>query len=97
MTSAGFPCRLYATAGGIDCSKSNCISFLDSSKRMRSLDYRKTVWRYRGENTEAALTTDDPLRAWAFLTGYAAVALGAGAIPAWRASRIEPMRALHYE
>ena len=23
--------------------------------------------------------------------------LGAGAIPAWRASRIEPMRALHYE
>ena len=35
----------------------------------------KTVWLYRGENTETSATTDDPLEARAFLTAYTAAAL----------------------
>ena len=35
----------------------------------------KTVWRYRGQKTEAAVTTNDPLEARAFLTAYAAAVL----------------------
>lgn len=43
------------------------------------------------------LQNTDPVVLVAAVSGLALVALGAGAIPAWRASRIEPMRALHYE
>jgi len=43
------------------------------------------------------LQNTDPVVLVAAMSGLALVALGAGAIPAWRASRIEPMRALHYE
>ena len=35
----------------------------------------KTVWLYRGDNTEAAVMTDDPLEARAFLTAYTAAVL----------------------
>ncbi len=43
------------------------------------------------------LESADPLVIIAAVSTLSLVALGAGAIPAWRASRIEPMRALHYE
>ena len=39
----------------------------------------------------------DPLVMIAAVSALSLVALAAGAIPAWRASRIEPMRALRYE
>ncbi len=35
----------------------------------------KTVWLYRGENTQAPVAADDPLEARAFLTAYAAAVL----------------------
>jgi ABC-type antimicrobial peptide transport system permease subunit len=43
------------------------------------------------------LQNTDPLVLIGAVSALTLVALGAGAIPAWRASRIEPMRALHYE
>ena len=43
------------------------------------------------------LESADPLVMIVSVVALSLVALGAGAIPAWRASRIEPMRALHYE
>ena len=43
------------------------------------------------------LQNTDPLVLGAAVSALTLVALGAGAIPAWRASRIEPMRALRYE
>ena len=43
------------------------------------------------------LQNTDPLVPVSAVSALTQVALGAGAIPAWRASRIEPMRALHYE
>ena len=39
----------------------------------------------------------DPTVLSAAVSALTLVALGAGALPAWRASRIEPMRALRYE
>ena len=43
------------------------------------------------------LQTTDPAVLIAAVSALTLVALGAGALPAWRASRIEPMRALRYE
>ena len=43
------------------------------------------------------LQNTDPVVLIGAVSALTLVALGAGAIPAWRASRIEPMRALHYE
>ena len=43
------------------------------------------------------LQNTDPLVLIGSVSALTLVALGAGAVPAWRASRIEPMRALHYE
>ena len=43
------------------------------------------------------LQNTDPLVLIGAVSALTLVALAAGAIPAWRASRIEPMRALHYE
>ena len=43
------------------------------------------------------LQNTDPLVLIGAVSALTVVALAAGAIPAWRASRIEPMRALHYE
>ena len=43
------------------------------------------------------LRNTDPLVLIGAVSALTLVALGAGAIPAWRASRIEPMRALHYD
>ena len=43
------------------------------------------------------LESTDPVVLVASVITLALVALGAGALPAWRASRVEPMRALRYE
>ena len=43
------------------------------------------------------LQTTDPMVLIAAVSALTLVALGAGALPAWRASRIEPMLALRYE
>ena len=43
------------------------------------------------------LQNTDPLVLIGAVSALTLVGLGAGAVPAWRASRIEPMRALHYE
>ena len=43
------------------------------------------------------LRNTDPLVLIGAVSALTLVAFGAGAIPAWRASRIEPMRALHYD
>ena len=43
------------------------------------------------------LQTTDPVVLIAAVSALTLVALGAGALPAWRASRIEPMLALRYE
>ena len=43
------------------------------------------------------LQTTDPVVLTAAVSALTLVALGAGALPAWRASRIEPMLALRYE
>ena len=43
------------------------------------------------------LQTTDPAALIAAVSALTLVALGASALPAWRASRIEPMRTLRYE
>ncbi len=62
--------RNFLTQEDHDATRALLLPYLDLRSALL-----KTVWRYRGENTEAALTTDDPLGARAFLTGYAAAAL----------------------
>ena len=43
------------------------------------------------------LQNTDPIVLIAAVSALTLVALSAGALPAWRASRIEPMRALRHE
>jgi ABC-type lipoprotein release transport system permease subunit len=43
------------------------------------------------------ITAQDPITLAVAATGLAAIALAAGYIPAMRASRVDPMKALRYE
>jgi ABC-type antimicrobial peptide transport system permease subunit len=59
-----------------------------------------TLALYIGSVAESILfemEANDPLALGGSALVLAVVALGAGFIPAWRASRVSPMRALRYE